>query len=456
MVPSILRTSRWRSFTRPGLKIVYPSTPRDAKGLLKSAIRDDDPVLFEEHKGLYRAPQLREVLPDEEYVIPLGEARVAREGTDLTVVTYGMMVHRSLEAAAVLHGEGIDVEVLDLRTLLPLDEDRIVESVEKTGKLLIVHEDTRTGGIAGEIAMRVNERAFEWLDGPDSAGHVDRLARPLQRVPRGLLPARRGGYRYSRTLSWQILSEADRVPARPLLGLTPTQSPERAENKRVSRIEVPMPQMGESIAEGTVSKWLKQPGDAVERDEPILEISTDKVDAEIPSPAAGVLVEVKVGEGETVEVGTIVAFIDTEAAPGTAEAPLTLRLRPPLKRPLRRLPHQLPRLPPPPVAAPASAGEATAEEPPSHQVHAGCSEDRRGSGCEHRRRPRNGSHGAGHEAGYPGLHREWSSGACGTGSRRSGPGSRAHSGSLSTCRSSGGGSLGPVLRRGPSPRVPGA
>ena len=153
-------------FHTPGLKIVYPSTPRDAKGLLKSAIRDDDPVLFEEHKGLYRAPQLREVLPDEEYVIPLGEARVAREGTDLTVVTYGMMVHRSLEAAAVLQGEGIDVEVLDLRTLLPLDEDRIVESVEKTGKLLIVHEDTRTGGIAGEIAMRVNERAFEWLDGP--------------------------------------------------------------------------------------------------------------------------------------------------------------------------------------------------------------------------------------------------------------------------------------------------
>ncbi|NNF27760.1 MAG: alpha-ketoacid dehydrogenase subunit beta [Gemmatimonadetes bacterium] len=153
-------------FHTPGLKIVYPSTPRDAKGLLKSAIRDDDPVLFEEHKGLYRAPHLREVLPDEDYVVPLGEARIAREGSDLTVVTYGMMVHRSLEAAEVLKGEGLDVEVLDLRTLLPLDEDRIVSSVEKTGKLLIVHEDTRTGGIAGEIAMRVNERAFEWLDGP--------------------------------------------------------------------------------------------------------------------------------------------------------------------------------------------------------------------------------------------------------------------------------------------------
>jgi len=154
-------------FHTPGLKIVYPSTPYDAKGLLKAAIRDDDPVLFEEHKGLYRAPSLREVLPDEDYVVPLGKARTVREGRDLTIVTYGAMVHRSAEAAAVLETEdGISVEILDLRTLLPLDDDAIVESVKRTGKLLIVHEDTRTGGIAGEIAMRVSERAFEWLDAP--------------------------------------------------------------------------------------------------------------------------------------------------------------------------------------------------------------------------------------------------------------------------------------------------
>jgi len=154
-------------FHTPGLKIVYPSTAYDAKGLLKAAIRSDDPVIFEEHKGLYRAPHLREVLPDEDYVVPLGEARTVREGKDLTVVTYGAMVHVSLEAATSLQAEdGISVEVLDLRTLLPLDEDAVVESVKRTGKLLVVHEDTRTGGIAGEIAMRVNEKAFEWLDGP--------------------------------------------------------------------------------------------------------------------------------------------------------------------------------------------------------------------------------------------------------------------------------------------------
>jgi 2-oxoisovalerate dehydrogenase E1 component beta subunit len=154
-------------FHTPGLKIVYPSTAYDAKGLIKAAIRDDNPVLFEEHKGLYRAPSLREVLPDEDYVVPLGVARTVREGTDLTIVTYGAMVHKSAEAAQRLEAQdGVSVEIIDLRTLLPLDEDAVVESVKRTGKLLVVHEDTRTGGIAGEIAMRVSERAFEWLDGP--------------------------------------------------------------------------------------------------------------------------------------------------------------------------------------------------------------------------------------------------------------------------------------------------
>jgi len=154
-------------FHTPGLKIVYPSNPYDAKGLLKAAIRDPDPVLFEEHKGLYRAPALRDVLPAEEYVVELGKARIAREGDALSVVTYGAMVHRCLEAADVLVAEdGAAIEVIDLRTLLPLDDDTIMESVRKTGRLLVVHEDTRTGGIAGEISMRVNEQAFEWLDAP--------------------------------------------------------------------------------------------------------------------------------------------------------------------------------------------------------------------------------------------------------------------------------------------------
>jgi pyruvate/2-oxoglutarate/acetoin dehydrogenase E1 component len=154
-------------FHTPGLKIVYPSTAYDAKGLIKTAIRDDDPVLFFEHKWLYRRPQLREVLPNEDYVVPIGKARTHREGKDLTLVTYAALVHKSQEAAEVLEKEdGLDVEIIDLRTILPLDDDAIVESVKKTNRLLIVHEDTRTGGIAGEIAMRVSEKAFEWLDAP--------------------------------------------------------------------------------------------------------------------------------------------------------------------------------------------------------------------------------------------------------------------------------------------------
>ena len=154
-------------FHTPGLKIVYPATARDAKGLIKAAIRDDDPVLFFEHKWLYRRPQLREVLPDEDLVVPIGQARTHREGSDVSIVTYAAMVHKSQEAAEQLGREdGLSVEIIDLRTLLPLDEEAILRSVRKTNRLLVVHEDTRTGGIAGEIAMRVNEKAWEWLDAP--------------------------------------------------------------------------------------------------------------------------------------------------------------------------------------------------------------------------------------------------------------------------------------------------
>jgi pyruvate/2-oxoglutarate/acetoin dehydrogenase E1 component len=149
----------------PGLKIVYPATARDAKGLIKSAIRDEDPVLYLEHKWLYR--RVKEALPEGEILTPIGEARLAREGRDLSIVTYGATVWKALEAAEQLAREdGLAVEVLDLRTLLPMDDAAVVRTVRKTNKVLIVHEDTRTGGVAGEIAARINEQAFEWLDGP--------------------------------------------------------------------------------------------------------------------------------------------------------------------------------------------------------------------------------------------------------------------------------------------------
>jgi 2-oxoisovalerate dehydrogenase E1 component beta subunit len=148
----------------PGLKIVYPSTPYDAKGLLKASIRDNNPVLFFEHKFLYR--RIKEDIPADDYIVPLGKAIVRREGTHLTIISYAAMMHTSLEAADALAKEGIEAEVIDLRTLLPLDEQTILRSVKKTNRCLVVHEDTKTGGIAGEIAAILFEKAFHDLDGP--------------------------------------------------------------------------------------------------------------------------------------------------------------------------------------------------------------------------------------------------------------------------------------------------
>lgn len=150
----------------PGLKIVYPATARDAKGLIKSAVRDEDPVLYLEHKWLYR--RIKEDIPEsEEILTPIGEARVAREGRDLSIITYGATVWKALEAADHLaQTDGIAAEILDLRSLAPMDDAAIDATVRKTNKVLIVHEDTRTGGVAGEITARITERDFEWLDGP--------------------------------------------------------------------------------------------------------------------------------------------------------------------------------------------------------------------------------------------------------------------------------------------------
>ena len=149
----------------PGLKVVYPATAEDAKGLMKSAIRDDDCVLFFEHKYLYR--RIKGTMPAGDHTVPIGKARVAREGTDLSIITYASTVWKSLEAAeALAKSDGLSVEVIDLRTLSPIDDDAIQATVRKTNRVLVVHEDTRTGGIAGEIIARINERSFGWLDAP--------------------------------------------------------------------------------------------------------------------------------------------------------------------------------------------------------------------------------------------------------------------------------------------------
>jgi pyruvate/2-oxoglutarate/acetoin dehydrogenase E1 component len=159
----------------PGLKVVMPSTPADAKGLLKASIRDDDPVIFFEHRLLYA---LKGGVPEGECIVPLGRADVKREGRDVTVVATGLMVHKALEAAIELEKEGIEIEVLDPRSLLPLDCEALIRSVKKTSRLLIVHEACRTGGIGGEIAAIAAKEAFGYLDAP-----IERVCAPDVPVP---------------------------------------------------------------------------------------------------------------------------------------------------------------------------------------------------------------------------------------------------------------------------------
>jgi len=179
----------------PGLKIVAPGTVADAYGLLRAAIHDPNPVLYFEHKFLYR--RLKDELPEGGVKVPIGKARLARAGSDLSVFTYGAMLQVALEAAGRLEADGIDLEILDLRTLKPLDEDAILASVEKTSRALVLTEEQRTGSVAGEVAARIAEHAFPWLDGP-----VTRLCCPDTPVP------------YSPTLEDAYLPNVDKLVAK--------------------------------------------------------------------------------------------------------------------------------------------------------------------------------------------------------------------------------------------------
>ncbi len=179
----------------PGLKIVAPGTVADAYGLLRSAIHDPNPVLYFEHKYLYR--RLKDELPQGDGLVPIGQARLAREGRDLSVITYGAMLQVALEAAGRLEAEGIDLEVLDLRTIKPLDQEAILATARKTSRVIVLTEEQLTGSVAGEVAARISQNAFEWLDGP-----VHRLCCPDTPVP------------YSPTLEEAYLPNVDKLVAR--------------------------------------------------------------------------------------------------------------------------------------------------------------------------------------------------------------------------------------------------
>ncbi|HET9229616.1 MAG TPA: alpha-ketoacid dehydrogenase subunit beta [Thermoanaerobaculia bacterium] len=179
----------------PGLKIVAPGTAVDARGLLKAAIRDPNPVLFFEHKFLYR--RIKEEIAEGDGLVPIGKANLARTGRDLSVITYGAMLHVALEAAGRLEADGIDLEVLDLRTIKPLDDEAILATVRKTSRAIVLTEEQRSGSVAGEVAARISEHAFEWLDSP-----VVRLCCPDTPIP------------YSPTLEDAYLPNVDKLVAK--------------------------------------------------------------------------------------------------------------------------------------------------------------------------------------------------------------------------------------------------
>ena len=314
----------------PGLKVVCPSTPADAKGLLATAIADPNPVLYFEHKYLYR--RLKDEVPDERYAIPFGEARIHRGGGDATVVTWGAMVHTADEAAESLAAEGLSIEIVDLRTLIPWI---VLPCSPLPARRRKYSSSTRTREPEGLVQRSLPPlpRKRSRISTPRS-GASRRLTRryPFRR------PSRSASSRRSRTWSRACASwlRTELTPGGTLMATG-------------TAVDVVMPQMGVSVSEGTITRWLKSEGDPVAADEPLLEISTDKVDTEVPAPASGILGPITVQEGETVEVGTTIATILPE---GSEERPRHRRLPLPRRLRQRRAPRRLRRVPSRPSSRP--------------------------------------------------------------------------------------------------------
>ena len=305
----------------PGLIVVVPSSGADAKGLMKTALRASDPVVFLEQKALL---SVKGPVPVGEYYIPFGQANVVRQGSDLTIVSCGLWLRRSLEAAELLAAQGVSCEVIDLRTIVPLDAETIITSVAKTGRLLVVDEAYAMCGIGAEIAAIVVAEAFDELDAPIGRLHTEPVAHP-----------------FSPTFDDVVLASADRIAAaargvlegrppipavpvaacpgphnqsasdgngrcgitsaRPIEATLPPAAPPVAAIK--DGVPVNMPNMDLIITEATVVSWLKKVGDTIRKGEPLLEIETDKAVTQVESPADGVLAEILADAGAVVPLG---------------------------------------------------------------------------------------------------------------------------------------------------------
>ena len=316
--------SIWAHF--PGLIVVMPSNPADAKGLMKSALRGSDPVIFLEPKALFSS---KGEVPSGEHLVPFGVARVAREGRDLTLVTVGRMVLLSLEAAGKLEKEGISVEVIDLRTIVPLDLPTVMASVARTGRLLVVDEGYAMCGLGAEIAAAVGEEAFDELDAPVGRLTMDPVSHPLNPGLEGecmpsverifaaakdvlsgklALPKRPvvvGRSSASETVSVVApsVSPVSTVPSQPPVS-KPTVSGNGAGGEPLI-----LPHGDLTVNEATVVKWLKKTGESFQKDEAIVDVETEKAVSSVEAPFAGRLAEILVPVGEKVKMGTTLGLI---------------------------------------------------------------------------------------------------------------------------------------------------
>lgn len=301
----------------PGLKVVLPSNAADAKGLLAAAIRDDDPVVFCAHKLLF--PR-RMPVPEGEHLVPIGRAALAREGRDASIVATGVMVHLALEAAAQLATDGIECEVLDLRSLAPLDLDALLATTARTGRVLVVDEAYSPCGVGAEIAALINEHAFHQLRAPVLRLHTASVSHPFSPVfdaavypqveavvdrVRLLLRGRVASYR----------PPADHTAGAALSALYGTAAPEELPpdapeaSPDPQRIAVRIPNQGLTVEAARIVRWLVREGDPIREGQALFEIETDKIVVEVESEANGTLEQILAAEDTTYPLGACVAWL---------------------------------------------------------------------------------------------------------------------------------------------------
>jgi 2-oxoisovalerate dehydrogenase E1 component len=320
----------------PGLIVCVPSNPADAKGLMKTALRAGDPVLMLEPKALFAS---RGEVPVGDHLVPFGVARIARAGTDLTIACAGQIVLMAMQAADTLQAQGISCEVIDLRTIQPLDVDTVAQSVRKTGRLLVADEGWSMCGVGAELGQAMNELAFDYLDAPVGRLHTDAMTHPfapvLERamlinadaivaaglqVVAGTAPVpRRFGSGLAKHVPVALpattaISGPTAAAAKPATAVPATGSPDAAPAPSMAGEPLMMPFGDLTVSEGRLIRWVKQVGDAVSAGELVVEIETDKAVVEVEAPCNGTMAQHLEAEGAMVKMGQQIAVITPAGA----------------------------------------------------------------------------------------------------------------------------------------------